>query len=532
VVRGLLPCAEHRPEYMAYIWDCNESRLYIDKNRNGDLTDDPTGVYESHFAGYRRGRSSQFFHDIEIVLLRESLQCKYIMYMHFDRPRPDRMWRTMFVRSGFSGQMELGGEKWGIEISDNLDGVFNKEDRLTLFPHHPGQDVQLGSGLPLGETLFIDGRFYRYDYAFATDANQPKVRLNMTEQQAPLGLKPVFNVESGCTGCRPLRLHMDFKIVGQDGETYWSFGPNNMPKFAVFKGESKVYSGVLGRINGYTYSTAWPVPIYLSGKLRIVAHCEIASVGRLESKPVSLNWHVWKSVPRSPWSWLALILAIVLVRSNWNPQVLWLAIPLIVIRLGLSLLGETTGIPPDMADALEFVGWPMAIGLSVVLLLGTKLGRCRKPVALVLVLLVLGSIGMKSLSYKIAYMDLPSLMLVLYGTVLMIAALTSRCCRKRLNRWHFMLWLILWTLVCSILAMMIACLFLNSLLGVNTFMQMRPYTITLAGMLLLILLPFALLGMLNQFYRTRFFGLLGLGDVTKEAQEIQWPDRRREGRDS
>jgi len=69
--------------------------------------------------------------------------------------------------------------------------------------------------------------------------------------------------------------------------------------------------------------------------------------------------------------------------------------------------------------------------------------------------------------------------------------------------------------------MMIACLFLNSLLGVNTFMQMRPYTITLAGMLLLILLPFALLGMLNQFYQTRFFGLLGLGDVAKEAQEVQ-----------
>ena len=40
VVRGLLPCAKRMEQRIAYIWDFEQKRLYIDKNRNRDLTDD------------------------------------------------------------------------------------------------------------------------------------------------------------------------------------------------------------------------------------------------------------------------------------------------------------------------------------------------------------------------------------------------------------------------------------------------------------------------------------------------------------
>jgi hypothetical protein len=69
VVRGLLPCAERVEQRIAYIWDFEQKRLYIDKNRNRDLTDDPNGIYESQ----RQEIQYQSFKDVEIESPRESL---------------------------------------------------------------------------------------------------------------------------------------------------------------------------------------------------------------------------------------------------------------------------------------------------------------------------------------------------------------------------------------------------------------------------------------------------------------------------
>ena len=411
VVRGLLPCAER--QYMAYVWDCNESRLYMDKNRNGDLTDDPTGIYESRHAHYRRGSSSQFFDDIEITLPRESITHEYVIYFNFQGCSPDRIWRSIFVKSAFSALMELEGETWHVEVADNMDGMLNNEDRLHILPYQAGRKEELNSGLPLQETLFLDGRFYHCDYRFVANSDQSaKLKLSLTQQEAPRDLKIVFKAEKSSGRHRPKMLAMDFKIVGSGDETYWSFGRNSMPKFTIFKEENKAYTGTLDRINGYRYSDTWHVPIYLSGKMKIVASCELDSLGHLESEPVFLNWKVWKATPEA-WIFLPLILAIVLIRANWSLQVLWLAVPLVSARLGIHLLGEMTDISSDMVGVLEFISLPMAIGLSVVLLLGDKLGRLRKTVAWGLVLLILGATRIKSFSHELTYSDVSTLMIVM-----------------------------------------------------------------------------------------------------------------------
>ena len=234
VIRGLLPCGEHQEEYMAYIWDCNESRLYIDKNRNGNLTDDPTGIYKSRSPYHRRGNHDQSFRDVEISLLRESLQYRYILTISFRRyHQVNRYRRDIYVGSRYSGLMELEGEAWHIEVADNLDGILNDKDRMHIVPYQPGQNDEPSSGLPLQETLFLDGRYYHCDYRFLADSsNSAKVQLSLTQPEVPRDLQIVFKAERSSGRHRPKRLAMDLYVLRciLFGDCHVWSGPND-PRF-------------------------------------------------------------------------------------------------------------------------------------------------------------------------------------------------------------------------------------------------------------------------------------------------------------
>lgn len=537
VVRGLAPCAERQADCMAYIWDAEKQRLYLDINNNRDLTDDPAGVIQSH----RQGKRSQNFQK-EISCIRGSLSHKYCIKAHLDQWTPSRVLQVFTVTSGYSGQIEIGGEKWHIEVVEFLNGKSDREDRFHIFPCLPDQDYTFGSGMPLPKGLFIDGCFHHCNYELAADANQPnKMRLSLTPGEAPQPLRTEFSVGYSTCRCKPRHLCTRFKILGQDGDHYLVFGHTPLPQFTIFKRGREAYTGTLAldRIDDYRHTDEFDMSLFLSGKIEVVASYDLGSSGRLESEPVPFDWRQWESPvsppimidwgqseswvsPRIWWLWLPLVLVIVVIRSNWSLQVLWLGVPLALFMPGLSLLDNVTDISADMANALEFIVWPLVIGLAVVLLLGDKLGRCRKFKRLVFVVLIL--IGVWALHGFLRVFPLYGDMLVLTpvmgGTALMIPALATLCCRRHYTKLRFLAWLTLWTVVCSILAMA-SCLLPHLFVGVNLFVQLVPYSLTVTGIFFLILIPLALLGMLNRFYRVRFFGLLGMKNMPVKTQDIQ-----------
>ena len=62
IVRGLIPLGSDKKNYVGFAWDRATKKLYIDLNRNKDLTDDPNGIFEN------KGRGSyQYFRDIHRI---------------------------------------------------------------------------------------------------------------------------------------------------------------------------------------------------------------------------------------------------------------------------------------------------------------------------------------------------------------------------------------------------------------------------------------------------------------------------------
>ena len=47
IARGPLRGSQDQKEFIGYAWDSSTGKLYIDLNRNLDLTDDPDGIFES-----------------------------------------------------------------------------------------------------------------------------------------------------------------------------------------------------------------------------------------------------------------------------------------------------------------------------------------------------------------------------------------------------------------------------------------------------------------------------------------------------
>jgi len=251
-----------------------------------------------------------------------------------------------------------------------------------------------------------------------------------------------------------------------------------------------------------------------------VATCE----GQLDSEPVFVTWTLLQHV-KGLLLWLPLVLAVGLIRSNRSPQVLWLVIPLVLGKAGLTVLAHATNMPAEVAGIFEYLAFgPLVMGLCVILLLGEKLGRCRKALTWGLAFLILvgtGVMGIMAYGYSEQLNQGLIFMAIVDSTILLAPVLTAWCCRKRYTGWRFAFWLALWTIVCCFISLIIYFLIMLATnewgdQATNMFMQMISASLAFGGVIYLIQLPFLLLGMLNRFYRPRFLGVLGL---TKAADQ-------------
>ena len=183
IVRGLLQTGTAEKNNIGFAWDRAEGKLYLDLNRNRDLTDDPSGV----FASDNKGRY-QNFPNIHLELQIDSVQLDFeiqITIYDFGSGQP---YCQVYVYSGFQGEIELNGKNWLLKVADNFDGKITRADKLALTP----VEANIGLGFeqlssPVPETIFFDGHNYGLSFDFQPGETAPSLQVNLTETDRPMG---------------------------------------------------------------------------------------------------------------------------------------------------------------------------------------------------------------------------------------------------------------------------------------------------------------------------------------------------------
>jgi hypothetical protein len=188
IIRGAIPVAREEKEFLCFAWDVSELKLYLDLNRNLDLTDDPSGVFQGQGKKYQ-----QSFHNVRFKSINSKVPLLYHVTMSFSDYRiygiPLRC--IVNVRSGWRGDIVLYGRRWQLRVADNLDGIIGPEDVLTLRPYKENQEepVDFSSYDRLAPTqkIFFDGHDYDLAFGFGPGAGGSQLIATFTESSSPLG---------------------------------------------------------------------------------------------------------------------------------------------------------------------------------------------------------------------------------------------------------------------------------------------------------------------------------------------------------
>jgi hypothetical protein len=183
VVRGTLGVGAEEKDHIGFVLDSDERKLYIDLNRNGDLSDDPGGIFETNDSG-----SWLNFQNIPVKLQTGSFRLPYIVNIGFylyDQGIPHGFMRIV---SGFQAEIEVNGKKWLLQVADDMDGKITRNDKIVLVP----VEAKIGLAyeqlsLPVPETVFFDGRNYGVSFEFKPGETDPSLQVRFVEADCPMG---------------------------------------------------------------------------------------------------------------------------------------------------------------------------------------------------------------------------------------------------------------------------------------------------------------------------------------------------------
>ncbi len=168
---------------VGFIWDKSQGKLYVDFNKDGDLTNDPNGIVEAE------GSRNDFFQNFPVFELSFSTEngiCRYQVtanmqgydfYRHAD----------FRIRSGYSGKIELYGRQWVFGVNDRFKGSVGHDSNFSVFPTEKDSTNRISS-LTVPKSLFFDGRCYEVAFEFRkTDSGYPALWCTLTEKDVSLG---------------------------------------------------------------------------------------------------------------------------------------------------------------------------------------------------------------------------------------------------------------------------------------------------------------------------------------------------------
>lgn len=163
--------------------DRAEKELYIDLNRNRDLSDDPC------FNFLPLHVEEIDFGDIYIESAMSGVVRRYKIGLEAYGSEPARY--KVYFYSGWQGTVDLDGKRYRIAVVDNLDGEIDEND-LMIIGAGWSRDTDLASSIeafrfPAPATLFINGTNYKVVYWFVNEVSGTCLNIDFIETPVAMG---------------------------------------------------------------------------------------------------------------------------------------------------------------------------------------------------------------------------------------------------------------------------------------------------------------------------------------------------------
>jgi hypothetical protein len=190
VIRGLFQLGHGTTNAMAFVWDRTGRKLYLDLNRNLDLTDDPAGVFSCRKGG--GSDSYQTFPDVSLPLRTSAGKRQAVVDLNLYNY--DRFNCSAAARSLWQGKVILYGQEWQVGLPEN---PFNgrasfQPDHLVLRPWSQRNKPfalfnAAEEALPFSSKLFVGEHAYQLQYTNAVDGGADRLQVQFVEQRPKLG---------------------------------------------------------------------------------------------------------------------------------------------------------------------------------------------------------------------------------------------------------------------------------------------------------------------------------------------------------
>lgn len=187
VFRGTLVFPGSADSSMCFVWDYRGGKLYLDLNRNRDLSDDLNGVFSTTVS--RLNNYAQTFSDVRLHLktaLGDSPACfDLILY------NPEtHLFANATCRSLWQGKISLGGKDWQVGRIEGAGPAGKQSGGLLLLREWEQREkafnAQNGSldAFPFPEHLFFGGKAYEVKSEMLTQEGQLKCKVTFREESA------------------------------------------------------------------------------------------------------------------------------------------------------------------------------------------------------------------------------------------------------------------------------------------------------------------------------------------------------------
>jgi hypothetical protein len=189
--RGTLKFGNSTDHFIPFLLDRAQGKLYLDLNRNLDLTDDPDGVFSCPIKG--ANEFFQPFNNIHLTFKTPAGSYRALVDLSFNASGYQSS-VSAACRYYWEGKVVQPAMEWQLALVDNLAGKLGSAEGASLIvrpwaDRNQPNDPQPGSldYLSFRHNLFFGQQAYRLDCAYVQQDNHPQFRLDLTEQPEPLG---------------------------------------------------------------------------------------------------------------------------------------------------------------------------------------------------------------------------------------------------------------------------------------------------------------------------------------------------------
>ena len=248
----------------------------------------------------------------------------------------------------------------------------------------------------------------------------------------------------------------------------------------------------------------------------------MGDIGPQQGEAASFNWK-WHYSAGKWIIWLALVAAFAIPQANRNIRILLILIPLGIVNLLWWIFMKYANM--NSTDVLQFsiIFNSMAVSMTVLWLVANYFKRFRGAVRFLLSFVVIvGVASLGTLAYSTEFSTETAMFLVLFAfmtlTILIAITLSRRLGGRTYHPVCFMLWLVLWMFIGSLIitsGFVLICSIIFSL-GPDSSAAILIFIIggSVFGLFLYVLnLPFMLLGFAHPLFRERFCACLGLKSI-------------------